>query len=143
MSPSHAATVFTSPGCTSGDEPQISMNIDREKCARLGVRLADVFDAMQKAAPTAKTDPLKKQIATLKKLVISSGGAKATLGEIAAIDEVTGPSAIYRIDLYPAIRISGTPPKGTSVAETAAKCAELAKSQNKREGFAVKNLSAK
>lgn len=127
---------ITKPQAFPRDEKQVSIDIDRAKCASLGVSLADVFKAVQAAGSAVKPDGLKK--------VIVQG--MVSLGEIAAIKEVSGPAAVYRIDLHPAIRITGTLPQGKSVAAAAEKCADLAEAEIKRldsGDFAVKNLSAK
>jgi multidrug efflux pump subunit AcrB len=68
------------------------------------------------------------------------------LRDVARIRAVDVPGAVHRINLYPAIRITGAPPEGKSVAAAAARCVDLAEAELKRlgsPGFAVKNLSAK
>jgi RNA polymerase sigma factor (sigma-70 family) len=74
------------------------------------------------------------------------GGARIYLRDLAAIDAVFVPAAVYRINGHPAIRITGAPPEGKSVSEAGAQCVDLAQAELKRLGslgFAVENLSAK
>src|SRR5262249_5589728 len=127
---------LTKPQGFPRDEKQVSIDVYREKCRSLSVPLAEVFKAIQAAGPTVKPDELKKVKVR----------DKVSLGAVAVIKEVTGPAAIYRVNLHPAIRITGTPPGGKSVAAVAAKCVRLAEAELKRldsEGFAVENLAAK
>jgi multidrug efflux pump subunit AcrB len=102
------------------------VRLDRAKCASLQVNPADVYTALMAAGPTATADAVKK----LK--VKSKRNQFVPLGSIAAIEEVTGPSAIYRVNLYPAIRISGAPPDGNLLTGAAKRAVELAKAELKR-----------
>jgi hypothetical protein len=74
---------------------------------------------------------------------------KVTLGDVAVFKEVYGPAAVYRVDRYLTLRITGAPPEEKSVAAAASKCVDLAEAEVKRLdspgywGFVVKNLSAK
>jgi multidrug efflux pump subunit AcrB len=118
------------------DEKQPFIDVDRAKCASLGVPAADVFKAVKAAGSAVKPEGLRKVVVR----------DKVTLGDVATIKEVTGPSAVYRVNLYPAVRITGAPPEGKSVAAAAARCVDLAEAEMKRlgsRGFAVENLSAK
>jgi multidrug efflux pump subunit AcrB len=117
------------------DEKQLNVRIDREKCARLGLRVIDVARAVQEVGPGATIDRLKK----------ATVGRKIPLTTVTVIEEVTGPGAVYRVDLHPAVRITGTPAEGKSVAAAASRCVELAEAEGKRigaKGFVVENLSA-
>ena len=118
------------------DEKEVSIDIDRAKCISLGVPLEEVNKAIQVAGPAMKPDILKKAIVR----------DKLTIGDVATIKEVFGPAAVYRVDLYPAIRITGAPPEGKSVIVAAANCVDLAEAEMKRldsRGMATKNLSVK
>jgi multidrug efflux pump subunit AcrB len=128
--------IIARPRAFPQDEKQVFIEIDREKCASLRVAVIDVYKAIQKTDPAAKPDQVEK--------VIVRG--KVSLGDVAAVKEIMGPAAVYRVDLHPAIRISGAPPDGESVNAAAAKCVDLAEAELKRLGFAgfsVQNLSAK
>ena len=129
-----AADALRNPQVFPRDEKQISIAIDGAKCASLGLTVFDVMNA-EKAGAAVKPEDLKK--------VIIRG--KVTLGDVAAIKEVNGPAAVYRVDLHPAIRITGAPPEGKSVAAVAAQCVHLARAEMKRRGsrgFELENLSA-
>jgi multidrug efflux pump subunit AcrB len=131
-----AEDTLTKPQVFPRDEKQVSIDVDRAKCNSLGVTLTDVSKAVQAAGSAIKPEGLKK-------LVVRD---KVSLGDVAAIKEVYGPAAVYRVDLSPAIRIIGAPPEGKSVATAAAKCVDLTQAELKRlgsRGFAVENLAAK
>ncbi len=91
---------------------------------------------MRTAGPAATLDTLKKRSVT------SARAGKVPLGSVAAFEEVTGPAAVYRVNLYPSVRITGFPPEGKSAAEAAAKWAALAEAEPLK-GFGVENLTAK
>jgi multidrug efflux pump subunit AcrB len=118
------------------EEEQVFIQIDREQCRLRGVALPDVYTAMEAAGSAARVDRLKKVMVR----------DKIPLTAIATIKVVTGPAAIYRVNLYPAIRITGAPPAGESVASVSARCVEWAEAEIKGrniEGFVVENLSPK
>jgi multidrug efflux pump subunit AcrB len=110
-------------------------HLDRAKCAEYGVSVAEAAKAMR--------DARSEKIDVLKALPVRSAiGGVIPLGKIAAIELVSGPTAVYRVDLYPAVRISGSPPEGKTAESAAAKCAELA-GRELTAGFAVVNLTAR
>ena len=131
-----AENALTKPLVFPREEKQVSIDIDRAKCASLGVSLEAVKKAIQVAGPAKKLDILKKAIVR----------DQLTLGDVATIGEFLGPAVVYRVDLYPAIRITGAPPEGKSVTAGAAKCVDLAEAEMKRLGFrkfAAKNVTVK
>jgi multidrug efflux pump subunit AcrB len=67
---------------------------------------------------------------------------KSPFKRVVADLEVTRPAAVYRVNLYPSMRISGFPPKNKSAAEAAANWVHLAE-LCARKGFEVENLTAK
>jgi multidrug efflux pump subunit AcrB len=123
------------------DEKQLDVQIDRDKCARLGVAVGDVAEAVRKAGPGAKAEELKEQKVPL------SGGGEVPLEAVASFREFTGPAAVYRVNLYPAVRITGSAPEGKSAAAAARRCVELAEAERKKgdspHGFAVEDLTAR
>ncbi len=125
----------------------VNVQIDRAKCAECGVSLAEVSNALQAAGPD-KFDTPSHEIDALKarRVRLASGGT-VSLGKIAAVELVSGPTGVYRVDLYPAVRITGLPPEGKETGPAASRCAELAdselKSQSQPAGFAVVNLTAR
>ena len=122
------------------DENRVTVQIDRAKCLECGVSVSEISKAVEAANPGRKIDALKAlRIPTAK-------GDAIPLGTLAALKLVDGPAGLYRLDLYPAIRISGSPPAGENAASAASRCAQLAdtvrKSQNDAAGIAVRNLTA-
>jgi multidrug efflux pump subunit AcrB len=158
-----AAGALSNPQVFPREEKQFFIDIDRAKCASLRVPVAEVFRAIQAAATKEKDvsiyinpHPAIQGKVTLGDLTLSHMKAEdlqkviirdtVTLRDVAVIKEVYGPAAVYRINLSPAIRITGAPPEGKSLAAAAARCVELAGAEMKRLDsrlFAVKNLSAK
>jgi multidrug efflux pump subunit AcrB len=126
------------------DEKQVSIDVDPVKCQRFGVTRTEVFDALSDSESLAMGHSVKPEVLKkLKKVVVRD---KITLGDVAAVAEIHGPAAVFRVDGDPAIRITGAPPAGKSAAAAVAQCVELAEAEMKRlgaQGFAVKNLSAK
>jgi multidrug efflux pump subunit AcrB len=136
-----AAGALRNPQVFPRDEKEFLIDIDRAKCASLGVSTADVNKALQ--AWMAEHGQKAMMPESWKKVILRD---KVTLGDVAVIREVYGPATVYRINLYPAIRITGAPPEGKSAAAAAAQCVDLAEADMKRlgsRGFAVENLSAK
>ncbi len=117
------------------DEKQLAGTINREKCAAHGIPLSDVLDAVRAAGPKATADGLKNLTVT------SSNGSKLPLSAVVEFREEMGPSAIYRVNMYPAIRISGTPPAGKTANEAVAKWLEIA-AATLPNGFAAERLTA-
>ena len=147
------------------DEKQVRVYLDRAKCAKYGVSFAEVMKAVQAADPGRKIDDLEAQFAAFgDRLVVplpagakidelkaqhvrSTKGDSVSLGTLAAIGLVSVPSGVYRVDMYPAVRITGLPPQGMMAESAAARCAELAdaerKSQHQAAGFTVVNLTGR
>jgi len=122
------------------DEKQLDVRVNREACARHGVKVDDVMKAVRAAGPAAKIDDLTKQTVT------SAQGDEVPLEALAWFAEVTGPTVICRVNLYPAIRITGSPPEGKSAAEAARQCVKLAEAERDKGhpfNFAAVNLTAK
>jgi multidrug efflux pump subunit AcrB len=118
------------------DEKQIDVLVNREACARHGVKVDDVMKAVRAAGPAAKIDDLTTQTVT------SAQGDEVPLGALASFAEVTGPPAICRVNMYPAVRVSGSPPEGKSATEAARRCVKLAEAE-RTVSFAVENLTVK
>jgi RNA polymerase sigma factor (sigma-70 family) len=132
-----AEDALMNPQVLPKEEMHLDAGVDGTKCESLGVPRAEVFKVLQ--AGWIK----KLEAKDLRRAVVRD---KITLGDVAVFKESLGPAAVYRIDLSPAIRITGTPPEGKSVASSAAECVELAEVEMKRlgiRGFAVKDLSGK
>lgn len=117
------------------DVTRTIVRIDRSKCAALGLTEAAVQDAAQAAGPSAKVDAL------MVLRVNSAKGEEIPLGAVVAFEEVTGPATVYRVNLYPSVRIGGFPPEGKTAAWASARWAELAEA-GRRDGFGVEDLTA-
>ncbi|MGO8688382.1 MAG: efflux RND transporter permease subunit [Thermoguttaceae bacterium] len=119
-------------------KPQLSLQIDRQKCARYGVSIADVTKAVQAAPPGSKIGALEKVSIRL------ADGKAIALGRVATLDRVICPAGVYRVDMYPAVRISGSPPEGMTREAAAARWAELAEAERQQHaaGLAVVNLTS-
>jgi hypothetical protein len=84
-----------------------------------------------------------REIERFEKVVVRD---KVTLGDVTIVRYDHGAAAVYCVDGFSAIRITGSPPEGKSVTTAAARWVELAEAELKRlgsPGFAVQNLSAK
>jgi multidrug efflux pump subunit AcrB len=128
--------VLKNPKVFPVSEPQIYIDIKRDKCSRLGLQVADVYKAIENAGAPSKIEQLKKVIVR----------DKILLPDVAEFGEIEGPTTVYRIDLCPAIRISGTPVVGKSIAEAADRCINIAETELKSsqmKGFSVVNLTLK
>ena len=63
--------------------------------------------AVRTAGPSVKIDALKKQTVT------SAKGDEVPLGAVAMFEEVSILAAVYRVGLYPAVRITGSSPESS------------------------------
>ncbi len=119
------------------EEKQVHVQIDRAKCREYDVPLAEVTKAVD-AARGNNRDELKSLD------VRSAKGNPVSLGKLVTVESVSGPTAVYRVDMYLAVRITGSPPEGKTAKSAASRCAELAdaerKGQNHPAAFAVVNL---
>ncbi len=121
-------------------KPQLNLQIDRQKCAQYGLRVADVTKAVQAAPPSSKIGALEKVSIRL------ADGRAVSLGTVATFDRVICPAGVYRVDMYPAVRISGSPAEGMTRETAAARWAELADAERKQQqhaaSLAVVNLTS-
>ncbi|HVS38778.1 MAG TPA: efflux RND transporter permease subunit [Gemmataceae bacterium] len=158
-----AEDALTKPEAFPGGEKLLYIDIDLQKCDSLGVTPAEVYKAIEDASPSGAVDLKKEGVFTFGYLSVQSKAAvpaieverfrnvplrdKVFLRDVAVFQAIDGPAAVYRVDGFPAIRITGAPPEGKTVAEAAAQCIRLAKEEmaldESRSSFAVKNLSAK
>jgi hypothetical protein len=126
---------IVSPETFPGPEgKRVHVQIDRAKCREYSVPLAEVTKAVD-AARGRNSDGLESLE------VRSAKGNAVSLGKLVTIELVSGPAAVYRVDMYPAVRITGAPPAGKIAESAAARCAELADAernvQDRPAGFAV------
>ncbi len=112
--------------------PRITVDIDREKAIAQGLRLPDVFDALQgyfgqiyvndfnKFGRTYQVNvqadaPYRLTNTDLEQLKVRAGdGRMVPLSSFIAIRETAGPDRAMQYNTYPAIDISGDPAMGVS-----------------------------
>ena len=142
--------------------PQTFVHVDREKLAKLGLKMADVCDTLQTAVGglyvndfnafgrttqvRIHSDAKGATPEDLKRLKLKSEkGEIVPLGSVAAFKATEAPPAALRVNLYPALRISAAVPPGKTAAEVTAKCIEIAEAERKSmkmpDAFKVVNLS--
>jgi hypothetical protein len=117
------------------------IRVESAKCAALGVTLTEVKQVVEKRLGSADGKTIAPE--EVKNVVVLG---RVTVGDVADFKDNYGQTADYRVDGIPAIRITGVPPEGKSVAEAAANCVELTGAELKRlgsRGFAVQDLFAK
>ena len=107
------------------DEKRVDVKIDPVKIRRYGVSLADVSKAFW-AADSRNLDAIR----TLH--VRSASGDAISLGTLATVGLVNGPS-VYRVDMYSAVRITGSPPEGSTPESAPSRCAELADAERRAQ----------
>ena len=83
----------------------------------------------------------------MKKVTVrSQEGKDIPLSALAEFTIVDAPAVVYRVNMYTAVRITGSPEEGKTVKEAAARCVELADAERRsREdslGFTVINLTS-
>lgn len=125
--------------------PQYYIDIDREKCKRMGVPLSGVFQALQinlgglyvndfnqfgrtwrvtvQAESRYRLEP-----EDIKRIhVRNARGQMAPLGAVARVVDAAGPSLILRYNMYPAAAINGAWPPDSSSGQAIAAMDRLAK----------------
>ncbi len=124
--------------------PQIYLDIDRTKAQMLGVRVPDVFSALQTYLGstyvndfnllgrtfrvTAQADAgfrMEPEDA-LKIRVRNANGDTVPLGSFTTVSDVSGPYRVPRYNLYPAAELDGAPAPGVSQGEAIAVMEKLA-----------------
>ena len=133
-----SAAAMSQPGIMSAfttasiNQPQLYLDIDREKAKTLGVALEDLFETLrvnlgsayvndftafgrnwQVIAQAEASQRLRKEdIARLK--VRNSSGEMVPIATMVTVEEVTGPSKITHFNLFRSAEINGTPAPGYS-----------------------------
>jgi multidrug efflux pump len=142
------------------DEDQVKIDLDLAKLREHGVSVAEVTTAIGDSSIQAamqahghatpvlrgvtewKDPDPRATFETLKTAsVTTANGSVIPLAKLATIHLAKGPAAVYRVDMYPAVRISGEPPAGKAAQLAASRCAEMAEAERKGQphpdGFAV------
>lgn len=143
--------------------PQLNVRIDRSKATELGVSVRDIADTLRASVGDARVDDFNRFGRTvevrvsldkpragaddLKKLEVKSdSGKRVPLGTIVEFTSSDVPTAVVRVGLLPALRITADVPPGMSVAAATARAVEVAEAERERLGlsdkYAVVNLVA-
>ena len=139
--------------------PQLKVDLDREKCRALGVRVDDVFKTLQanlsglyvndfvrfgrvfkvflQAEPefTAKPDDIGKFY------VRNADGAMVPLDTLVSVQSISGPNYASRFNMYPAAEIIGAPAPGFSGGQALAALEETAKAMPPDAGYEWSGLT--
>jgi len=120
----------------STNNPQIYLDIDRNKAERLNVPVESVFEAMEVFIGSAfvndfnylgRTFRVTAQAEAEDRLTIddalrikvrSNNGEMVPIGSFATVRDTAGPSRVPRYNLYPAAAVTGSGPVGFSSGET-------------------------
>jgi multidrug efflux pump len=112
--------------------PQLQIDVDRTKAKSMGVALSDVYDTLQICLGslyvndfnrygrtyqvTAQADgPFRAKPEDIRKLRCrNSTGEMIPLGTLLTVQEITGPDAVTRYNMFPAADLNGIPLPGTS-----------------------------
>jgi multidrug efflux pump subunit AcrB len=124
--------------------PQIYLDINREKAERLGVPVADVFEALEiyigsvfvndfnylgrTFRVTAQADAPYRLTAddALRLRVRNRAGDMVPIGTIATVSDIAGPSRVPRYNLFPSAALIGDVAEGFSTGEALAAMERLA-----------------
>jgi multidrug efflux pump subunit AcrB len=133
----------------SAPRPQLSLDIDREKCRQLGISLGDIDTTLQvHLGPIDVNDSNKvgrtwqvtvqvpaalRDIDTVKALKVrTTRGEMVPLSTVVAIRNVEGPAVVDRLNLEPMVEVSANPAAGVSLGQARALC-EAAAEEVRRE----------
>ncbi len=119
----------------AADTPQIYLDIDRDKAQVLGIRISDVFNALQATLGgyyvndfnifgrtwqvniQAET-PFRRAVTDIGKIYVrNSAGTMVPINAVAQVRLVTGPQALTRYNGYRAVIINGSQKPGVSSGE--------------------------
>jgi HAE1 family hydrophobic/amphiphilic exporter-1/multidrug efflux pump len=126
------------------NSPQINVRLDREKAKSLGVPVDEVFNTLQTAFSALYVNdfnrsgrvyrvqiqadaPFRSRPEDLQKLYVrSESGAMIQLSSLLNIQYGAGAETLERFNLYPSIKLLGSPKPGFSSAEAIAAVEEIA-----------------
>jgi multidrug efflux pump subunit AcrB len=117
------AEVFPGP-----DVDHIYGKTDPDKQMKYGVSHKDLNETLRKIVPSNKDLEAVKMWP-----VRSDNGEDIPLGSLGEFKLVNEPSGVFRVDMHPAIRVSGAPPEGKSAESAAKRCEELAKEEIEKQ----------
>ena len=127
------------------DTPWLYIDFDRTKCAALGVSVADVFNTLQVYVGSYYVNNFnefgrtwqvnlqadqrfRELMPDLMRLQVRNNqGRMVRLGTLMSLRNSSGPLAVMRYNMYPAVAITGNPAPGISSGQAIDKMKELAK----------------
>jgi HAE1 family hydrophobic/amphiphilic exporter-1/multidrug efflux pump len=136
----------------SASVPQIHLELDREKAKLLGVRIADVFDAMQSTFGALYVNDFNRagrvfrvhlqseaefraRPEDIRNVYVRAGnGAMVPLNALITVRKSTGPEVIERYNVFPSAKVLGDAGPGYSSGEALAAMEEVAQ-QALPEGY--------
>ncbi len=136
----------------SAEVPQLYLDIDRTKAQRLSVPLGVVFETLQANLGSAYVNDFnlfgrtyqvraqadaayRQNIDDIRQLEVRNDrGETLPLSTFAEVQNIAGPSVIYRYNLFPSAGINGSSPPGKSSGETVALMEQIA-AQQVPDGF--------
>ncbi len=115
--------------------PQLYLDVDREKAAKLGVDLPDLFGTLQASLGAAYVNDLnlfgrtyqvnvqaaaehRQRADDIGRLEVRNrAGQMVPLGALVQVRDTTGPDRVARYNMYPVAQVIGTPAPGVSSGE--------------------------
>ncbi|HLS80680.1 MAG TPA: multidrug efflux RND transporter permease subunit [Steroidobacter sp.] len=138
----------------SAHSPQIHLNIDRDKAARMGVSLRELFEATQATFGGLYVNDFNRdgrayqvqiqaeghardEIDDLRNVTVrTDSGELAPLNTLVSVEQTVGPELVDRFNGFPAVKIIGDPAPGVSSGDAIAAIEELA-AQALPQGYTV------
>ncbi|MBS0262661.1 MAG: multidrug efflux RND transporter permease subunit [Planctomycetes bacterium] len=129
----------------NANSPQLFADVDREKCLKEGVSLADVFSTLQAYLGSLYVNDFNKfgrtwqvvvqadqtyrnEVGDVKKLrVRNSHGQMVPLGTLVDVRMIGGPLVLTRYNMYPAAAIQGNAVSGVSTGQAIRTMEEIAR----------------
>jgi multidrug efflux pump len=128
----------------SAGAPQLHLNIDRDKAARMGVSLTQLFEATQSTFGGLYINDLSRdgrnyqvqlqaegsardEIEDLRNVSVRADtGELVPLNTLVTVEQTVGPEQVQRFNGFPSIKIMGNPSPGTSSGEAIAAMEQVA-----------------
>jgi multidrug efflux pump subunit AcrB len=110
-------------------ERRLNLNVDRRKLDAMGLSMHAIGAAMKAATPDAEPEALRQL------LIATSEGESVPLGEVSEISVAMVPRIVCRVNLKPAIKITGLSPEHVSHSQAARRCIEIAQEERKAVDF--------
>jgi multidrug efflux pump len=138
----------------SAGAPQIHLNIDRDKAARMGVSLTQLFEATRATFGGLYINDISRdgrnyqvqlqaeghardQIEDLRNVSVRADtGELVPLNTLVTVEQTVGPELVQRFNGFPAIKVMGNPSPGTSSGDAIAALEQVA-AEVLPEGYTV------